>query len=79
MIADLDILQKLDFDIEDSDDSNQFAHYADKNKITEGYVFGTPVIAICGRIFVPSQDPEKFPVCPVCKEIMNALFIPPSE
>jgi len=79
MIADLDILQKLDFDIEDSDDSNQFAHYADKNKITEGYVLGTPVIAICGRIFVPSRDPEKFPVCPVCKEIMNALFIPPSE
>ena len=82
MIADLDILQKLDFDLDESDesdDSNHFAHYADKSKITEGHVLGTPVIAICGRIFVPSRDPEKFPVCPICKKIMEALFLSPEE
>lgn len=80
MLADLDILESLDFDFkEDSDDSNQFAHYADKDKITEAYVLGTPVIAICGRIFVPSRDPEKFPLCSICKEIADALFLSPSE
>lgn len=79
MIADLDVLEKLDFKLEESDDSNQFAHFADKNKITEAYVLGTPIIALCGRIFVPSRDPEKFPTCPICKEIMDALFLSPDE
>jgi hypothetical protein len=79
MLADLDILEKLDFEIEESDDSNHFAHYADKTKITEAYVLGTPVAAICGRIFVPSRDPERYPVCPICKQIMEALFLDPQE
>ena len=30
---------------------------------------GTPVIALCGKVWVPSRAPEKFPVCPSCKEI----------
>lgn len=49
------------------------AHFADASKVTEGYVMGTPVEAVCGKIFVPSQDPKKFPVCPICREIVEAL------
>lgn len=80
MLADIDVLEKLDFRLEeDFEESNQFAHYADRDKITEAYVLGTPVIAICGRIFVPSRDPEKFPLCSTCKEIADALFLSPSE
>jgi hypothetical protein len=33
------------------------------------------VVAICGKIFVPSRDPKKFPICPICKEIAEALFL----
>lgn len=54
-------------------DTPGFAHFADASKVTEGYVMGTPVEAVCGKIFVPSQDPKKFPVCPICKEIVEAL------
>jgi hypothetical protein len=80
MIAGLDVLEKLDFRLEEEfEDSNQFAHFADKDKITEAYVLGTPIIALCGRIFVPSRDPEKFPLCSICKEIMDALFLSPDE
>lgn len=74
----VDILEKPDTDIrekEDSGESNQFAHYAEKNEITEAYVFGNPIVALCGKIFVPSRDPNKFPVCPACKEIADALFL----
>lgn len=59
----------------DSGESNQFAHYAEKNSITEGYVLGTPILTMCGQILVPSRDPEKFPICPACKEVMDALFL----
>jgi hypothetical protein len=30
---------------------------------------GTPVRAICGKLWVPSRDPKRFPLCPVCKEL----------
>ncbi len=53
----------------------RYAHFAESVSVTEGYVLGTPVQAICGKMFVPSRDPEKFPVCPICKEIMAALFL----
>ena len=60
---------------ENISEENRVAHLAEKNSVTEGYVLGTPVQAICGQIFVPSRDPEKFPLCPICKEIAEALFL----
>lgn len=53
----------------------RYAHYADSVSVTEGYVTGKPVLAICGKLFVPSRDPKKFPVCPTCKNIMEALLL----
>jgi hypothetical protein len=61
--------------LQDEGNSKQFSHYAEKNEVTEGYVLGTPVIAICGKIFIPSRDPLKFPLCPICKKIADALFL----
>ncbi|MEP7333599.1 MAG: DUF3039 domain-containing protein, partial [Terracoccus sp.] len=31
---------------------------------------------LCGKIWVPNRDPQKFPVCPECKEIYNGLREP---
>ncbi len=53
----------------DPGDHERFSHYVDKDKLTEAMVMGTPVIALCGKVWVPSRAPEKFPVCPSCKEI----------
>lgn len=53
----------------------KFAHYAEAISVTEGYVMGRPVLAICGVLFVPTRDPKKFPICPECKELAEALFI----
>jgi hypothetical protein len=44
-----------------------------KDKLTEAMVMGTPVIALCGKVWVPSRDPERFPVCPECQEIWESL------
>lgn len=52
-----------------------FCHYADKAKVTEGYVMGIPVKAICGKTFIPSRDPLKYPICPACKSIVESLFM----
>jgi hypothetical protein len=53
----------------------KFSHYADSVSVTEGYITGKAVVAICGKIFVPSRDPKKFPICSICKEIAEALFL----
>ena len=43
----------------------------DLGKVTEGYIFGTPVEALCGHIFTPSKDPKALPICDTCKDIAD--------
>jgi hypothetical protein len=54
-------------------DHEKFSHYVEKDKLTEAMVMGTPVVALCGKVWVPSRAPEKFPVCPECEEIWKGL------
>ena len=54
-------------------DHERFSHYVPKDKLTEAMVMGTPVIALCGKVWVPSRAPEKFPVCPECKDIWEQM------
>jgi len=60
----------------DDGDHERFAHYVRKEKIVESAVTGTPVIALCGKVWVPGRDPSKFPVCPECQAILDGLFPP---
>ncbi len=55
-------------------DAERFAHYVKKEKILESAMSGEPVIALCGKVWVPGRDPNRFPVCPACKEILDAAF-----
>jgi hypothetical protein len=54
-------------------DHERFAHYVLKDKIVDSTVNGTAVIALCGKVWVPSRDPKRFPVCPDCKRIFEGL------
>ena len=57
----------------DEGDHERFSHYVDKSKLTEAMVMGTPVIALCGKVWVPTKNPDRFPVCPECKEIWQSM------
>ena len=57
----------------DEGDHERFAHYVRKEKIVESAVTGSPVVALCGKVWQPSRDPGRFPVCPECKEIFEGL------
>jgi hypothetical protein len=35
--------------------------------LTEARIYGHPVTALCGKRWVPSRDPARFPICPDCK------------
>jgi len=58
---------------EDDGGHDRFSHYVKKEKIVESAVTGKAVRALCGKKWIPSRDPEKYPVCPVCKEIYDSL------
>ena len=56
----------------DDGDHDRFAHYCKKADITRAMVTGEPVTALCGKRWVPSRDPERYPICTTCKEILAA-------
>jgi hypothetical protein len=56
-------------------DHERFSHYVKKEHILDSALTGKPVRALCGKKWIPGRDPEKFPVCPVCKEIYERLRI----
>ena len=38
-------------------------------KVMEARIYGTPLEALCGHVWVPSRDPKKLPMCEDCKSI----------
>lgn len=57
----------------DDGDHDRFSHYVKKEKILQSALSGKPVKALCGKKWTPGRDPEKFPVCPACKEIYETM------
>ena len=77
-MADTDLLEQelqelLEKEQLDEGDHDRFSHYVQKEKILESAVTGKPVIALCGKVWIPGRDPEKFPVCPDCKKIYDRM------
>lgn len=64
---------------EDDGGHDRFAHYVKKNQIVESAVTGKAIRALCGKKWVPSRDPSKFPLCPMCKEIYDGLRPGPDD
>ncbi len=72
LAGDTDLLTRPDLQ-EDDGGHDRFAHYVKKEKVVESAVTGKAVRALCGKKWIPSRDPEKYPICPVCKEIYDGL------
>ncbi len=80
--SDTDLLTRpsLDENLQEDDGGHdRFSHYVKKEKIVESAVTGKAVKALCGKKWIPSRDPEKYPICPTCKEIHAGLKPDPEE
>ena len=40
-------------------------------KVMDARIYGTPLEALCGHVWVPSRDPKQVPMCQNCKEIYD--------
>lgn len=57
----------------DDGDHERFAHVVvPASAVTEAYITGATVTALCGKTWVPTRDPGRYTVCPTCKEILDA-------
>ncbi len=58
----------------DEGDHDRMAHIVlPASAVTEALITGKPCTALCGKTWVPSRDPKRYPLCPTCKEIATGL------
>jgi hypothetical protein len=67
------VLEAPNVEQETTTEPGDIAHYAKRRKITDAYVFGQPLEALCGYVFVPCKNPERLPVCQRCREIYEDM------
>ena len=69
--VDTDVTTTLDTNYSEGD-HDRFAHIVvPASAVTEAYITGAQVTALCGKTWVPTRNHEKFPVCPTCKEVLE--------
>lgn len=71
----LQILERPTVDADTGNAEPPVAHIADAAKVTEAYVTGMPIEALCGKVFVPSRNPDGLEVCFECKEIAEVFYL----
>ncbi|MBH02061.1 MAG: hypothetical protein CL469_05285 [Acidimicrobiaceae bacterium] len=65
-----EVIREIDSEISlDEGDHDRFSHYARKADIVESAVTGKPIVALCGKVWVPDRNPDRFPLCPRCKDL----------
>ena len=67
------VSEALDTELDEDTDDTRMSHYVKREDILRSAVDGVPATALCGKKWFPGRDPEKYPVCPKCAELMELL------
>lgn len=54
-------------------DHDLFAHYVLKSEQVRAAVTGKPCVALCGKVWVPTHNPDGLTVCPKCADIYQEM------
>ena len=73
-MSEVQVDQRTDIDATTDDgDHERMAHVVvPASAVTEAYITGNAVTALCGKTWVPTRDPGRYQVCPTCQEILEA-------
>lgn len=70
----IDIEQQTTPVTTDEGDHERFAHIVTPpSEVTRAMVTGSPCVALCGKAWVPSRNPDRFPVCQTCIEVARSM------
>lgn len=53
-------------------DGDRFAHYVRRDRANQSAITGQAVVALCGKVWVPTRDSKKYPVCPKCQALKES-------
>ena len=56
---------------DDGGDADRFAHYVSKDRIAESRATGRPVVALCGKVWVPSTTRPSTRFAPTASGFMR--------
>lgn len=59
--------------LDDGGNADRFAHYVSKDRVEESRLTGRPVVALCGKVWIPRREANDYPVCPECKRIYEEI------
>lgn len=59
--------------LQEPGDHERLSHYVPVEQLEAAIFTGTPTEALCGKRWLPTRDPQSFPVCPECREKWEAL------
>lgn len=65
--------EKSDTRQDDGGDADRFAHYVSSKEMARSRATGRPVVALCGKVWVPKHNPADYPICPECKKIYEQM------
>ncbi len=70
----LDVLEQTEVKPKKSDgDGDRFAHFVRRDRANRSLETGQPVVALCGKVWVPTRDAKNYPVCPRCKQLRDDM------
>lgn len=69
-----EIKEDTSTELDQGNDDNRLTHIVRNSDQARGYVMGDPIVAICGKKWIPYRDPELFPLCKKCDEIYESVF-----
>lgn len=69
-----DVLMITKAEEEQDTDNAKVAHIVSKEDQMIGYIEGVPIKALCGATFVPTRDPNNYPVCEKCLNVLRQVL-----
>ena len=60
-------------ELDDGSNKDRFSHYVAKKEIIDSALGGALCTALCGKKWVPSRNPQSYPVCKTCQEIYEGM------
>jgi hypothetical protein len=64
-------------DLTEEDDDPEAAHIVTQKDLIHSQLTGRAIQALCGKWWVPRRNPDDYPLCQACVEVLNRLGPPP--
>ena len=71
--------EQVEEQLQEPGDHERFSHYVRKEKILESALSGEPVVALCGKVWVPGRDPQEVPRLPRLQGDLRRPARPPGR